>query len=85
MFFEAFLLGRTTNPGGRIVSVFPVNVLVPFRGTSMGSSKTSKDPSAAPQGVTPEFPVFPAEGVRRGKWQHQIHSLNGSVNTVPSQ
>lgn len=66
MFFEALLLGRNTNPDGRMVSVFPVNVLVPFSGTAMGSSKRSKDPSAATQGSYPRVPCVSSKKCQMG-------------------
>lgn len=84
MFFEGLSVGRTTNPDGRMVSVFPVNVLVPFSGTTMCSSKRSTDSSTSTQRSYPRVPCVSSKGVRQGKWKHQICSVYGSVNTITS-
>lgn len=63
---EGLPLGRTTNPDGGMVSVFPVNVLVPFSGTTMCSSKGSKDPSAATQGSYSRVPCVSSKRCQTG-------------------
>lgn len=60
------MLERTTNPDGRMVGVFPINVLVPFSETTMGSSKRSKDPSAATQESYPRVPCVSSERYQTG-------------------
>lgn len=57
--------------------------LSPSVGLPWVHQRDPRAPVLLHRGVTPEFPVFPAKGVRWGKWQHQIHSVYGSGNMFP--
>lgn len=46
--------------------------------------RDARGPVLLYRGVAPEFPVFPAKGVRLGKWQQQMHYVGGSGNTISS-
>lgn len=54
-------------PAVETSSVSLVNLLVPVRGTAVGSPERCW----GPRGGAPEFPVLPARSVRPGKWQQK--------------